>query len=443
MPDLGIGEAIAAITGGGSLLDLLGIGGAAAADAGAGAAAGAGLETGLATIGAGAADVGATAAGAGGLADLVGSGAGLFGGTTGLEGSLLAGGAAGGIPAAIGTGVAGGALGTAMDFLGAPAASGFNAAAVTPGAASFGSAPTTPGIGAPGGGPGVLTPPSGSFTPSGAGGTSVFDTGTSGISGVNAGGAPSATSAITPGGASASSIAAPSGVAGVTDPTAAGVGQAAGAGGAPAAGQSSSISDLLDKAGSGAMKSLTSNPLGTALGAAGLGYNIFEGQKNTANQNALTADAKTATANSEQMVQSGEALQQYLTNGTLPPAYQQQVDQAINDAKTKAISNAAAQGQPTDPTQNTSLAATLAGIDNQRAGMQAQVASTLFSSGTSLVNSGATAAGLSGQLYQSLVANDTASAANTGKAIATLAAALNGKSNNTIGGTNIQVSQAA
>jgi hypothetical protein len=195
----------------------------------------------------------------------------------------------------------------------------------------------------------------------------------------------------------------------------------------------SSIDQLLQKAGN----SITSNPLGIALGAAGLGYNIYSGQKNTANQKALTADANAATANSNQMVASGEALQQYLTNGTLPPAYQQQVDQAIADAKTSAISNAAQQGQNTDPTQNTALAATLAKIDASRAGMQTQVATQLFSSGTSLVQSGATAAGLSGQLFQALVANDTTQAANTGKAIATLAAALNGKSQNSAGGITI------
>jgi hypothetical protein len=135
-------------------------------------------------------------------------------------------------------------------------------------------------------------------------------------------------------------------------------------------------------------------------------------------------------------------LQQYLTSGTLPPQYQQQVDQAIQDAKTKAISNAASQGLPTDPTKNTALAATLAGIDNQRAGMISQVAGQLFSSGSGLVSAGQSAAGLSGQLYQALVANDTSQAGNIGKAIATLASALNGKSNNTIGGTNIQLSQA-
>ena len=81
--------------------------------------------------------------------------------------------------------------------------------------------------------------------------------------------------------------------------------------------------------------------------------------------------------------------------------------------------------------------ATLAKIDASKPGMQTQVASQLFSSGTSLVNSGAQAAGLSGQLFQALVQNDTVQAANTGKAIATRAAAMNGKSNTSVGGVNI------
>jgi len=265
------------------------------------------------------------------------------------------------------------------------------------------------------------------------GGGSVFDTGTSAVPGVSAGGAPTA-------GGGASSIAAPAGVTTPIDATAAG---AAGAGGAAptAGGATSSISDLLSKAGSGAMKSLTSNPLGIALGAGGLGYNILQGNKNTKNQAALSADAAQATANSQQMVQSGEALQQYLASGTLPAGYQSQVDQAISAAKTTAISNQASMGNSTDPTQNTALAAMLAKIDASKPAMQSQVALQLFSSGSSLVGSGLQSAGLSGDLYKTLVQNDTAAAANTGKAIATLAAALNGKSSNTIGGTNISVSQ--
>jgi hypothetical protein len=421
MPDLGIGEGLAALFGGGDLLAGL-FGGGEAAAGGIGSA---------------------------GLADIVGTGTGLAGGTTGLEGTLLAGGAGGLEGGALGT--AGlGAAGTAADFIGAPGASGFNAAATTPGAAGF----DIPGIGAPGGGPGTLEALTGG-QPQAFGGVNTtnlpanvmnanaFDTTLPGT-GINAGSSPVANAG------GAAGIAAPSGVNAPVDATAfAGNSSVGGAplGGQPgvtpaAAAPSSSISDLLGKASGGVVDSLTKNPLGTALGAAGLGYNIWSGQKNTQNIDALKADAQTATGNSNQMVASGEALQQYLTNGTLPPAYQTVVDNAIKDAKTNAISNAAQQGQNTDPTQNTALAASLAKIDASRATMQTQVATQLFSSGQGLVNSGISLAGLSGQLYQALVANDTTQAANTGKAIATLAAALNGKSSNTIGGTNISVSAA-
>jgi hypothetical protein len=426
MPDFGIGEGLAALGGGSGFLDgilgALGIGGADAAAAG----------TGAATIGAADAAAGAGAAGAGGLADLVGSGAGLFGGTTGLEGTLLAGGAEGGIPAALGAGGAT-ALGTAVDFLGAPSASGFNAAALTPG------------IGEPGGGAGVLTSPSAaSFTPSGAGGTSVFDTGTAGVPGVNAGGAPAATSAVAPAGASASSIAAPAGVSAPVDATASGVPGAVGPtslNGAPlGAAPSSSIEQLLSKAGTGALDSLTKNPLGVALGAGGLGYSIYSGMQQTANEKSLQASANTANANSSALESQGQGLVNYLTSGTLPPAYQTQIDQSIQSAIAQAKSNAAAQGLPTDPTQNTALATQIQQIQNQAPILQEQIAAQLAGTGTSLINAGAGAAGLSGQLYQALVQNDTTQAANAGKAIATLAAALNGKSQATVGNTTLTAS---
>lgn len=433
MPDFGIGETLAAAgaaEGGfdilGALGSLFGLGGEAAAATGAGLGA------------AGAAGTGA------GLADIVGTGAGLFGGTTGLEGTLLAGGSGLGLGEIAGAGVAGGALGTAADFLAAPGASlfggageGFGAAAdaAASSAASSGLASGTGGIA---GGSPALASLAGS-TPTALGGvsstgttagTSVFDTGTAAVPGTSG-------SVATGGGAAAS--AAPVGIA--TPADAASLAAQGGAGAAtgtaaPAAG-GTSISSLLGDAGSSVLKSITGNPLGTALGVGGLGYNILEGQKSTANQKALTADAQQATTNSNRLTASGEELQQYLSSGKLPDNYQAQVDQAINDAKTTAISNAAAQGLPTDPTKNTALAATLAKIDSSRPNMQAQVAQQLFSSGSSLINAGQSAAGLSGQLYQALVNNDTNAAANTGRAIATLAAALNGKSSATIGNTRI------
>jgi hypothetical protein len=405
----------------------------------------------LSSIAAPAAEAAPAAAGTGaGIADIVGTGAGLAGGATGLEGTLLAGGSGLGL-ADLAAGTAGlGAAGTAADFLAAPGATGLAAGATTPigGAAADAAASTAASTGqasgiadlVPGGGPGALGAAVPTPQPTAVGGvtgsTNLSGTGTSlpggstGVAGTSGVGA--TPSAIPSGSGGAAGIAGPAGATPV-DATSAAAGTGPGAAAPTAAAPSSSIDQLLQKAGN----SITSNPLGIALGAAGLGYNIYSGQKNTANQKALTADANAATANSNQMVQSGEALQQYLTSGTLPPAYQQQVDQAIADAKTSAISNAAQQGQNTDPTQNTALAATLAKIDASRAGMQTQVATQLFSSGTSLVQSGATAAGLSGQLFQALVQNDTTQAANTGKAIATLAAALNGKSSNSAGGITI------
>ena len=395
------------------------------------------FETGVATIGADA--LGAAAGAGGSLADIVGTGAGLFGGAPGLEGTLAAGGAFGGLEGALGAGGAT-ALGTAESFLANPAASGFNPAAGSPGWAGFSSESAMAGLGTPsasmpGGSP---LPGGGAPTPAGGvtsiGGTpgSVFQTGAAPVN--NIGGAPTG---------------------GVLDPTAAGAGgQIPGAagptsvGGAPVAGGTAPTSSpsLVDQLLGGAKDSLTKNPLGTALGGLGLGYNILQGQKQTANQKALSADAAQATANSNKLAASGEQLQQYLTTGKLPDAYQQQVDNAIKDARTSAISNAAAQGLSTDPTRNTALAATLARIEASRGDMQAKVAQTLFQSGTALVQAGQAAAGLSGQLYQALVANDTAAAANTGKAIATLAAALNGKSSASAGGNTFSItpsSQAA
>jgi len=72
--------------------------------------------------------------------------------------------------------------------------------------------------------------------------------------------------------------------------------------------------------------------------------------------------------------------------------------------------------------------------------LQEQIAAQLAGTGTSLINAGgATSAGLSGNLYQALVRNDTTQAANAGKAIASLAAAMAGKSQATLGSTPITI----
>jgi len=139
------------------------------------------------------------------------------------------------------------------------------------------------------------------------------------------------------------------------------------------------------------------------------------GQKNTANQKALTAER--ATGDGEQQQDDGlrRSLQQYLASGTLPAGYQSQVDQAIEAAKTTAISNAAAQART--PTQHK--------IPHWRPRWPRSMPRSLpcsrkwrrscFRLDPALSAPVQGAAGLSGQLYQALVQNDTAAAANTGR----------------------------
>jgi len=434
MPDLGIGEGLAALFGGGDLLAGLFGGGAAAADVAGAAAASPALASGLEAI----------AAPSLGFESLVGSGlAGTGADVLGTAGSFLAAPEASALGAgALTAGIGGAAADAALSegaATGLASGTGGITSAVPTSLESLAGAGFTPSFTPTAVGGATALSPSVANANAAAPGASVFQTGTSPIAGV------ASSPSIAPAGGGAAAGAAPVGVSAPVDASA-GIPGAVGptsVGGAPlGASPPSSIESLLGKAGTGAIDSLLKNPLGVALGAGGLGYNIFKGQQQTANQKALSADAAQATANSNQMVASGEALQQYLTSGTLPPQYMTQVQQAIQDAKTAAISNAAAQGQSTDPNQNTSLATTLAKIEAQQPAMISQVASQLFSSGTSLVNSGQAAAGLSGDLYKALIANDTAQAANTGKAIATLAAALNGRSQASspgVGGTTISI----
>ena len=363
---------------------------------------------------------GAAAAGAGGATDLgalVGTGAGLAGGTTGLEGTLLAAGAPSIGGGALATGAGLGAAGTAADFLAAPSAvggatsvgGGFGAtadAAATEAASTglasglgastdvlgglsptLSSAGTVPGSTPAGAGttgaispsaapaaPGAATAPTGA-APSDL--TSITGTGTglpggsTGLTGTNA------AAGATPGGFTpdAPFNAPGSTVPGATGPTA--LGGSTGPSALPGAPSSSGFS--LDNLVSNATKSITNNPLslvGPAAGLGGLAYTLSQAKKQLPEQTALDSAALTAT-------NTGNTLSSYLTSGTLPAGLQTAVDKATQDAKTAAISNAAKNGQSTDPTQNTSLAAQLASIDQQSTITTATVGQQLLSSGLS------------------------------------------------------------
>lgn len=149
--------------------------------------------------------------------------------------------------------------------------------------------------------------------------------------------------------------------------------------------------------------------------------NILRGSQQSPEMKALGGQA--AQLNAQQV-----KLMSYLEKGTLPPGLQQAVQSATSAAKANAISNAARNGQSTDPTQNTPLAAQLASIDKQMIALIAQ-------QGVALMNSGLVAAQISSSLYGMLEKLNQQHAQSTGQAIANFAAALSGGPKiNVIGG---------
>jgi hypothetical protein len=151
---------------------------------------------------------------------------------------------------------------------------------------------------------------------------------------------------------------------------------------------------------------------GIGVAGAGLGYEFLKGQQPPPYGPQLTQQA-------QQLGQEGQVLQSYLQSGTLPPALQAQLNQATAAAKARAVSNAAANGLPTDPSQNTQLASEFAQIDTNAVasmgGVQAQ-----------LLQQGLQATGISTGIYESLNGIYTQQNQALMTAIQSMAAALSG-----------------
>ena len=175
---------------------------------------------------------------------------------------------------------------------------------------------------------------------------------------------------------------------------------------APAAGGSGDKS-ILDSLG-------IKNPLGAAIGAAGLGYSVLQGQQTQKYSPEMLAQAQSLNA-------QGQQLLSYLNSGTLPAGLQASLTQATSAAKAKVISNFASQGLNTDPTQNTALAAQLNQVDQQALISTAQI-------GQQLMTSGIQETGISSELYKTLANIDQTQTANIGKAIANFASSISGGS---------------
>jgi hypothetical protein len=202
--------------------------------------------------------------------------------------------------------------------------------------------------------------------------------------------------------------------------------------GAGSGGGSSFLSSLL----TGAENSVTKNPLGIALAAGGLGYSFLKGNQTDPNQQALQNEAPNLLAQGGALTASGQQLQTYLTNGTLPPALQSQVTSAVNAEKARIIQNHASNGENTNPAQNSALAAELAQADINGINLAGQQEQQLFQAGTQLLQTGVNETGLSTQLYETLAKMDEANTTQLMSSIATMAAALGGGTKIQIGGTS-------
>ena len=180
---------------------------------------------------------------------------------------------------------------------------------------------------------------------------------------------------------------------------------------------------LLDKLVKGAGDSVTKNPLGAALSAGGLGYQIFQGQQQSGANQTIADQANSLNA-------QGKQLAAYLQSGDLPPGLKASLTQATEGAKAKVIQNFANQGLSTDPTKNSALQQQIAAIDQQAIISTAQI-------GQQLLTTGINESGMASDLYKKLSDIDATQTAAIGKAIASMASALNGGGGASAGKTTV------
>lgn len=201
-------------------------------------------------------------------------------------------------------------------------------------------------------------------------------------------------------------------------------GGAGGAAGGAGAGSGGFWSDLTR----GAVNSVTRNPLGIAAGAAGLGMMALRGNQQDPNRERLGQIAPGLQGQAAGMTAQGQELQSYLTSGTLPPALQTRVDEAVRAEKAQIISGYASRGMPTDPNANSSLAADLAQAERNGVVLAGQLQQNLATQGQTMINAGLNATGLSANLYSTLSRMDREDNQDLMRAIANMSAAFGGSS---------------
>lgn len=166
--------------------------------------------------------------------------------------------------------------------------------------------------------------------------------------------------------------------------------------------------------GSGLFNSLKSagsiaSPL---ISGAGLAMNLLGQKKPPVSEN--QAEAAIGT-DASQTAATGQQLQSYLASGTLPPGAQAGIDQAANSAKAAIRSKYASMGMSGSSSEQQELAAADTNAQAQGAALATQ-----------LLNSGISESQLSGQLYQSILNNQTQQDAALSSSIGNFASSLAG-----------------
>jgi uncharacterized membrane protein len=183
-------------------------------------------------------------------------------------------------------------------------------------------------------------------------------------------------------------------------------------------------------------------------GLGGLGANLYSGYQQSQALKALNQQeqqniqqaqaAQSAAMRSVQpLLNNGTMLTQYLTNNTLPPQFQSQVDQWVKSSKAAIIQGYASRGQSGDPKQNTALQQDLANIDQQALGLQAQFEEVLSSAGqqmiqtaNQLLSTGLSATSLASEIPIAVSKLNQSINIQMSQAISSFAAALNGGQRN-------------
>lgn len=164
--------------------------------------------------------------------------------------------------------------------------------------------------------------------------------------------------------------------------------------------------------------------LGAGVAGAGLIYDLAKGPSSLPAEGDLSGIIGSLTGEANSNWATGNALQSYLVQGTLPPAFQAEVqaDQASRNAS--LIQGAGSRGQSTNPLHNSALTTNLGVSTNQSLIEQAKLEQILYSAGSADISAGNQEFSTAVSASQALGTMEYQQQQQTMNAIANLAGAL-------------------